>query len=87
MNFPDKNTGVGYPFFLQGTFLTQGLNLLHPNSRSALLTSRVSSGFHILRSLSFLCSQPLGPHCMFQQPSCLTGQALPLRFNPDVKDL
>ena len=27
MGFPGKNTGVGCYFFLQGTFLTQGLNL------------------------------------------------------------
>ena len=25
-NFPDKNTGVGYHFLLQGIFPTQGLN-------------------------------------------------------------
>ena len=25
--FPDKNTGVGHCFLLQGIFLTQGLNL------------------------------------------------------------
>ena len=30
-DFPGKNAGVGCPFFLQGIFLTQGLNpsLLH----------------------------------------------------------
>ena len=27
MDFPDKNTGVGCHFLLQGIFLTQGLNL------------------------------------------------------------
>ena len=26
-DFPDKSTGMGYHFLLQGIFLTQGLNL------------------------------------------------------------
>ena len=29
-NFPDKNTGVGCHFLLQGIFLTQGSNLVSP---------------------------------------------------------
>ena len=38
-NFPDKNTGVGFHFLLQGTFPTQGLNpcllrLLHQQADS-----------------------------------------------------
>ena len=28
-DFPGKNTGVGWPFLLQGIFLTQGSNLHH----------------------------------------------------------
>ena len=39
-DFPGKNTGVGGPFFLQGIFLTQGLNqsLLNWQAASLLLT-------------------------------------------------
>ena len=35
-DFPGKNTGMGYHFFLQGTFPTPGSNLGLPNCRKAL---------------------------------------------------
>ena len=35
-DFPGKNTGVGCHAFLQGIFLTQGLNLCLPNCRQIL---------------------------------------------------
>ena len=37
--FPDKSTGVGCHFLLQGIFLTQGLNLGLLNCRQMLLLS------------------------------------------------
>ena len=48
-NSPGKNTGVGCHFFLQGIFLTQGLNLGLLDCRQTLhhLSHQVYIGFHI----------------------------------------
>ena len=67
-DFPGKNTGVGYHFLLQGTFLTQGLNpcLLHWQADSLPLnylgvTDRLQSGF--IYALYYLLYLNMGRIC------------------------
>ena len=47
-DFPDKNTGVGCHFLLQGIFLNQGSNpyLLHWQADSLLLSHQGSTAWH-----------------------------------------
>ena len=56
-----KNTGVGFHFFLQGIFLTQGsnLHLLHWQADSLLLHHRGSTKDCVCVQISSLISSPV----------------------------
>ena len=56
-DFPAKNTGVGCHFFLQGIFLTQGLNphLLHWQEDSLLLNHQISPRRNIYNTFKSMC--------------------------------
>ena len=57
-DFPGKNTGVGYPAFLQGIFLTQGLNtrLLHWQAGSLPLSHQEVPPRALFSHLHSFCS-------------------------------
>ena len=73
-DFPDKNTGVGCPFLLQGIFPTQGSNLhllrlLHWQPNSLLLSHQGIQIFGYLEGIPFFCililSSRQHPHLSF----------------------
>ena len=74
-NFPDKNTGVGCHFLLQGVFLRQGLN-----SCLLCLFTTVPPGKPIMheKNLPLLQLQPLLPYFFFFFNS--VGLGLNLKF-------